>query len=128
MSKTSLATLLILVVLGTAIFKFSLITDDPQSYCAFGPAASSCKANPTYNDLYQTLKTFSRALPMAIAVFLVIFFLVLIFDGILSHIVIRGNRESLVIRRSSYFRVVIAREPVLHWIELHEGGSPAAFA
>jgi hypothetical protein len=120
-----LAIALIIFVLFVAIFKFSLATD-PQNYCSFGPFAKHCHENVSYDDLYQTLRGISRALPLSATGFLLLFTIILSFGAP------KESQNFLVsksasIEHYSLTNVTSAQKTFLHWIKLHEGGSPAAF-
>jgi hypothetical protein len=120
-----LAVAVIVFVLCVAIFKFSLATN-PQNYCAFGPFAKHCHENVSYNDLYQTLRGISRALPLSIAGLLSLFTMVLSFSAPKkspNFLVLK----SAFIEHYSLTNLTSAQKTFLHWIKLHEGGSPAAF-
>jgi len=123
----SLALFLLSAILVVAFFKFSLIINSPQAFCPLHSFANSCHKIPNYNDYYQTLRDFSRGLPLnASIVFLVTFIIALPLIGSLEGVAIWDN-VIIFINKRAPLNLIRARIPFLHWISLHEGGSPAAF-
>ncbi|HVM77253.1 MAG TPA: hypothetical protein VMU07_03825 [Candidatus Paceibacterota bacterium] len=118
-----LAIILIALVLVVAIFKFSLITNDSQSYCAFGPFAKHCHENVSYDDLYQTLRGITRAVTPNIAVMAFLFVAITLFGTVKQ-----AATSPLVVRfvvRQAPLNLASAKKDISRWIELHEGGSPS---
>ena len=119
------AIFLFVVVVSLAFFNFSLIINNPQAFWSFGSFAGRCSRTPTPNDYFQTLKNFSRALPF-VSLFLFIAFALACLMADLKKTIAAHDFAISFVRRDALTHIAEAKTPILHWMRLHEGGSPAA--
>ena len=121
-----LALAILLLILCMAFLKFS-IAADPNNYCAFGPFAKNCHNHVSFEDLYQTLRGISRVLPFSATILFILLAFVLMVAISRKDTETQIVRKLIFIKHSSLPNLLLAKRHILHWLTLHEGGSPAAF-